>query len=224
MPAAVERLEVPGADLPAVRGFVHRPPLPLGEGLVLTHGAGGDCQAPILVELAGRFAEDGFVVIRCDLPYRQARRRGPPARGGAARDRQGLRHAAQIAGELVGGRVSLGGLSYGGRQASMLVADDPGLVGALLLLSYPLHPPMQPQRSRTEHFPRLQRPTLFVHGDHDPFGSLEELDRARALIPAKTDVLVVRPAGHDLGYARAAGGVQPALSSRVVAAFRSLLA
>lgn len=223
MAAAVERLEAAATDLPAVRGFLHRPRSPSGEGLVLTHGAGGDCDAPILIDLAGRFAEDGFVVIRCDLPYRQARRRGPPARGGAARDRQGLRHAAHLARRLVGERVSLGGLSYGGRQASMLAADDPELVGALLLLSYPLHPPTQPQRSRAEHFPRLYQPTLFVHGDRDPFGSLEELARARALIPGKSDVLVVSPAGHDLGYARAAGGSRPALPSRVVAAFRALI-
>jgi predicted alpha/beta-hydrolase family hydrolase len=224
VPAAVERLEAPAAELPGVRGFLHRPPSSIGEGLVLTHGAGGDCDAPILIDLAGRFADEGFVVARCDLPYRQARRRGPPARADAERDRQGLRHAAQIVRGLVGGRVAVGGLSYGGRQASILAADDPGLAAALLLLSYPLHPPAQPQRSRTEHFPRLRLPALFVHGDRDPFGSLEELDRARALIPGKTDLLVVTSAGHDLGYPRAAGGGRSALSSRVVAALRALIA
>jgi len=220
VPAAGERFEAPAAALPAVRGVLHRPSSPSGDGLVLTHGAGGDCGSPIIVDLAGAFADGGFVVLRCDLPYRQARRHGPPSPAGAERDRQGLRHAAQIMRGLVSGRVFLGGVSYGGRQASMLAAAEPELVEALLLLSYPLHPPAQPHRLRTEHFPRLRRPALFVHGNHDPFGSLEELEQARALIPAKTNLLVVE-AGHDLRYSGAASP-EPQFPARVVAAFRAL--
>ncbi len=204
-----------------MRGFLHRPASPVGKGLVLTHGAGSDCGASILVDLAQAFVEAGYVVLRCDLPYRQARRHGPPAPAGAARDRQGLRHAARLMRGLVGGAVSLGGVSYGGRQASMLVADEPELAAALLLLSYPLHPPTQPHRLRTEHFARVRVPALFVHGTRDPFGTLPELDAARALIPARTEVLVVE-GGHDLGYSRAAGaGAQ--LPARVVAAFGALI-
>lgn len=221
MTAAVEGLEAPAADLPAVRGFLHRPASPEGDGLVLTHGAGGDCRSPILLDLAGAFADAGLVVLRCDLPYRQARAQGPPVPAGAERDRQGLRHAVRIVRELVSGRVFLGGVSYGGRQASMLAAAEPELVDGLLLLSYPLHPPAQPRRLRTQHFSRLRRPILFVHGDHDPFGSLEELAQARALIDARTDLLVVK-GGHALGYGGAASAA-PQLRSRVLAAWRALI-
>ncbi|MCL6640963.1 MAG: alpha/beta hydrolase, partial [Candidatus Rokubacteria bacterium] len=52
---------------------------------------------------------------------------------------------------------------------------------------------------RTEHFPRLRSPALFIHGTRDPFGSLEELERARSLIAAHTELVAVR-GGHDLGY------------------------
>ena len=73
------------------------------------------------------------------------------------------------------GRIFLGGHSYGGRQASMLCAAEPGLVDALLLLSYPLHPPQRPAELRTAHFPALRTPALFVSGVRDGFGSIDEL-------------------------------------------------
>jgi predicted alpha/beta-hydrolase family hydrolase len=96
----------------------------------------------------------------------------------------------------------LGGQSYGGRQATLLVADEPELARALLLFSYPLHPPGKPERLRTEHFPRLEIPALFVHGTADPFGSIAELRLAVAMIPASTRVLPVERAGHDLRRGR----------------------
>jgi len=222
VPAAAERFEAPAAELPAVHGFLHRPVSPSGDSLVLTHGAGGNAGSPILVDLAGAFAGAGLVVLRCDLPYRQGRAHGPPSRSDAERDRRGLRHAVQVMRGLARGRVFLGGMSYGGRQASMLAAAEPELVDALLLLSYPLHPPAQPRRMRTEHFPLLSTPVLFVHGDHDPFGSLEELELARARIPARTALLAVK-GGHDLAYSRAAGA-ETALLARVVAVWRGLIA
>jgi uncharacterized protein len=80
----------------------------------------------------------------------------------------------------------------------MLAADQPGLVDALLLLSYPLHPPQKPGELRTAHFPRLQTPALFVSGNHDGFGSTDELESALKLIPARTELLTVTGAGHEL--------------------------
>ena len=82
----------------------------------------------------------------------------------------------------------------------MLCAEDPGLVSALLLLSYPLHPPRKPEQQRTQHLPDLRTPTLFVAGTRDPFGSIAELERALKMIPAQTKLMVVEGAGHDLGF------------------------
>jgi predicted alpha/beta-hydrolase family hydrolase len=153
-----------------------------------------------LVALAETFASAGFVVLRCDLPYRQARPYGPPRPTDAVRDRQGLTNAVGALKEIAPGKVSLGGHSYGGRQASMLCAEQPELGEGLLLCSYPLHPPGKPDRLRTQHLPTLQLPVLFVHGTRDPFGTIEELEAARQLIPAKTALLRVDGAGHDLGF------------------------
>lgn len=193
---------------PGVRGFLHTPQSPSGQGLVLTHGAGGNAQAPPLRALADVFAGAGFTVLRCDLPFRQLRSFGPPGPADGARDRAGLKNAVNTMRKVMdfpegkgeSGTVFLGGLSYGGRQASMLCAEEPGLVSGLLLLSYPLHPPRRPAQQRTQHLPDLRTPTLFVHGTQDPFGSIDELERAIKMIPARTHLLTVEGAGHDLGF------------------------
>lgn len=185
---------------PAVRGFLHLPENANGDGLILTHGAGANAQAPLLRALAETFAAAGFTVLRCDLPFRQMRPFGPPGPGDAARDRAGLANAVAAVKKFAASRIYLGGHSYGGRQASMLCAEQPDLAAALLLLSYPLHPPRRPEQQRTQHLPDLRTPTLFVHGTRDPFGTIAELERAIKMIPAKTKLLPVEGAGHDLGF------------------------
>ena len=80
----------------------------------------------------------------------------------------------------------------------MLAAEEPGVADALLLLSYPLHPPRRPDEPRTKHFGLLRTPAFFVHGTRDQFGSIEEMRAAIALIPARTAMLECEGAGHDL--------------------------
>jgi uncharacterized protein len=208
-----------GSSAPAVRGFLHQPSTPNGSGLVLTHGAGGNCGAPLLVALAETFANAGFFVLRCDLPFRQSRTFGPPRPGDAARDREGLGHAVTALSKFAR-LVFLGGHSYGGRQSSMLCAEQPELVAGLLLLSYPLHPPRKPEQLRIQHLPKLHTPALFVHGTRDPFGSIEEIEQALALIPAKTALLQVEGAGHDLGFKAKSRAEN--LPGNVLAQFRDL--
>jgi len=201
--SAFERFAVAGE--PAVRGFLHRPASANGGGLVLAHGAGSNANAPLLVAVAEAMAARGMMVLRCDLPYRQIRPGGPPGPGDAARDRAGLKNAVEAMRGLTAGtsgvaagRVFLGGHSYGGRQTSMLCAEEAGLVAGLVLMSYPLHPPRKPQQLRVQHLPKLKTPALFVSGSRDPFGSVEELEEALRLIPARTKLVVVNRAGHDL--------------------------
>ena len=183
---------------PDVVGFLHRPVANLKDALVLTHGAGANCRTPLLVGLAEAFAAAGLLVLRCDLPFRQNAPTGPPRPGGAERDREGLRNAVAAVRKLAPGRVFLGGHSYGGRQASMLASASAELVDGLLLLSYPLHPPRKPEQLRVQHFPKLRTAALFVHGTRDPFGSEAELAASVAGIPARTGMLFVAGAGHDL--------------------------
>ena len=181
-----------------VRGFLHEPEHPNGNGLVITHGAGSNSDTALLKAVAEAFSKAGVVTLRCDLPFRQQRPKGPPFPAQAARDREGLRRAVEALREIAGQKVFLGGHSYGGRQATMLAAEEPNVADALLLLSYPLHPPHKPQDLRTGHFGSIQIPALFVHGTRDTFGTIEEMRAALTLIPARTDLAAIESAGHSL--------------------------
>ncbi len=207
------------AEGPAVRGFWHEPAKSWNDALVFTHGAGSNCEAPLLLALAEEFTKAGIAVLRCDLPYRQKRPKGSPFPAGAAEDREGLQRAVLAVREKAGGRVYLGGQSYGGRQATMLAAENDELVEALLLTSYPLHPPGQPKQLRTAHFPKLRTPVLFAHGSRDPFGTLEEMREALAKIPAKTRLLEFEGGGHGLVEKRQGAEAFKAMAVRVREAF-----
>jgi predicted alpha/beta-hydrolase family hydrolase len=194
-------MSIPFDDLksdPAIQGWLHVPARPTGKAVVLTHGAGADCQSKLLIEMSNALADSGFTVLRFDLPFRRERPHGPPSPSNAARDRDGLRRAVSIMRERKNKQVFLGGHSYGGRQASMLASEEPQLADGLFLLSYPLHPPRKPNQLRTSHFPRLTTPTFFVHGTRDPFGTTAEMSSALELIPGSHAILEVDGAGHDL--------------------------
>lgn len=191
-----------GREIPAVVADLHEPDGDPRAVLVLAHGAGGNRDAAILHAYADEFCAHGLLVATIDLPYRQRRPKGPPGRADAARDRDGIAAACAAIGSLVDDvPLIVGGHSYGGRQASMLVAEQPGLAGGLFLSSYPLHPPGKPERLRIEHLGDVAVPTVVVHGRTDPFASSEELAAAVALINAPTRIVTVS-APHALNPAR----------------------
>ena len=208
--ASVEAVEFLG-----IRGSLHQPDDPNGDGLVLTHGAGSSCRSPLLTALADEFCAAGFAVLRYDLPFRQLRPTGPPIRT-ADKDQQGIAAAIDWMKDRVSGRVFAGGHSYGGRMTTMLAASQPKLAAGLLLLSYPLHPPKSPTQLRSAHFPKLTTPALFVHGMRDGFGTIDEVAAALKLVTAKTELLPIEGAGHELLTKKNAGE----LPSTVLDAFR----
>ena len=124
----------------------------------------------------------GIVVERVEFPGQAAgkRRTDPPA---VCIDT--VRVASTALADRLGvdtSRIAVGGRSFGGRMCSMAVAE--GLeAAALVLVSYPLHPPGRPDRLRTEHFPELRLPCLFVSGRRDAFATPEELERETSAIP-----------------------------------------
>ncbi len=166
---------------------------PVPGALLLAPGAGADRTHHTLVAVTDAAAP--LPSARIDFPYRKAGRRAPdraPVAVAALRaDAEALvAHAGIEPDQLV-----LGGRSFGGRMASMAVAEGLPAAG-LVLLSYPLHPPGKPDRMRTEHFAELSVPCLFVSGDKDPFGRPDEFDEAVGAIAGP--VTQVRLAGgHD---------------------------
>lgn len=185
-------------NLDTIAGVAHEPGgTPTGV-VVLTHGAGGNRDAPLLRQLCDEWARRGWLAVRYNLPYRRRRPKGPPS-GSAAADRAGIAEAIALVRTLAAGPLVAGGHSYGGRQTSMAVADGTVTVDLLALSSYPLHPPGKPDRPRTEHLPHITAPTVFTHGTNDPFGTIDEVRAAARLIPAPTVVVDIAGARHDLG-------------------------
>ena len=195
-------LHVEAFEAENVRGWLHKAAGGVGDGIVLTHGAGGNCETPLLVAISEAFQNTGVSVLRCNLPFRQRRPTGPPRPSDAADDRAGLKAAVAALKRLVGGRITLSGVSYGGRQGSILAANEPDLVDTLILFSYPLHPPGKPTELRTAHFSELRTRSLFVQGSKDPFGTIPEMENALPAIPAAHALVVVEGAGHDLKRGR----------------------
>lgn len=156
--------------------------------LLLTPGASADRNQPALVAIDERLSAEGVMVERIDLPSRA------PAAVAAVRD------AAIALAEAAGlpqSRVALGGRSFGGRMCSMAVAEGLPALG-LVLISYPLHPPGKADQLRTEHFPSVKVPCVFISGTKDAFGTPEELRTASTRIPAAVSHHFLEGGNHGL--------------------------
>jgi hypothetical protein len=149
--------------------------------VLLAPGASAGRDQSALVAIDRALTPAGTAVGRMDFPYRKAGRKAP--------DRPTVLIQAVVdeAAALAAGarcrpdQVALGGRSMGGRMCSMAVVE--GLAAAaLLLISYPLHPPGRRDKMRTEHFPQITVPCLFVSGTRDAFGTPDELTAATAAI------------------------------------------
>jgi predicted alpha/beta-hydrolase family hydrolase len=184
-------------NLERIAGVAHRPEGTVSGVVVLTHGAGGSRESPLLQQVCDEWARRGWLAVRYNLPYRRRRPTGPPS-GSAATDRAGIVEAITVCRDLADGPLIAGGHSYGGRQTSMVVASGDAAVDALTLFSYPVHPPGKPERPRTEHLPDITVPTVFTHGTSDPFGTPSEVRDAAAMIAAPTEVVEIAGARHDL--------------------------
>ena len=169
-------------------------------GLLLFPGAGTDANHPSL-----RAIEDALAplpVRRADFPYRKEGRKAPDRAPKliAAVVAEAEAFAADLGVPV--GDLALGGRSMGGRMCSMAVAEGLPTRG-LVLVCYPLHPPGKPESLRTDHFPDLRVPCLFVSGTRDPFGSPEEFDAHLPSIPGPVTTRWIEGKRHDL---RAADG------------------
>ena len=147
-------------------------------GLLLTPGAGGSRESAALVAVERAL---DLPVRRIDFPNRLRGSRAPDRPPAAIAH---LREQADVFAGSLGvapDRIALGGRSFGGRMASMAVAQGQP-AAALVLLSYPLHPPGRPDRLRVEHLPDVAVPVLAVSGTADPFGTPDELTTHLAAI------------------------------------------
>lgn len=166
-------------------------------GLLLAPGASAGRDQPALVAIDDAVSPAGFAVERMDFPYTRAGRKAPdrpPVLLAAVREAAaGLARSHRVA----PGNVALGGRSMGGRICSMAAAEGLPCL-ALVLVSYPLHPPGRPDNLRVGHFGALRVPCLFVSGTRDAFATPAELEEHTAAIPARVDHVWVDGGDHGL--------------------------
>ena len=193
-------LTVPHPDVDRVAALVDHPRgRPRERAVLLAHGAGADMRSEFLTAMAQGLAERGFAVMRFRYPYmeriaREGLRRPP--------DRAPLLEAAhaaalaELARRFPRARPLLAGKSLGGRMGTHLAAKGADVSG-LVLLGYPLHPAGRPEKERSEHFPALVQPALFVQGTRDALCDLERLRRALARYGGEPTLAVIEAADHS---------------------------
>lgn len=181
-----------------VSGAYLSPARPIA-ALVVTHGAGAGMDHPFLVGFCRGIADERVATLRCNFPYMEAGRRSPDSSATAIAT---VRAAVEAATERAGrAPVFAGGKSYGGRMASMAVAEGMPAAG-LVFLGYPLHPPGKPDRVRDEHLYDIKAPMLFVQGTKDPFADPARLNAVLKRLGARATYHPVEGGGHSFSAGR----------------------
>ena len=170
MVAPEERLTI-DAGSTQVSGVYARPDRPFA-AIVVAHGAGAGMDHPFLVGFSRAINELDVATLRFNFPYMERGRRSPDSEPAAI---EAWRAALDVASKRGSGLpIFASGKSYGGRMASMAVADGMPVAG-LVFLGYPLHPPGKPEDLRAQHLAQIKLPMLFVQGARDAFGTPDEL-------------------------------------------------
>lgn len=198
VPTPEERLTIDVPDKGPVSAAYTRPAKAFAS-LALFHGAGAGMDHPFMAGFARAIADEGVATLRCNFPYIEAGRRAP--------DREPIAVAtARAAFETASARavddepIWAGGKSFGGRMASVAVAEGLPAAG-LVFLGYPMHAPGKPERVRDEHLYRIEAPMLFLQGTKDPFATAPALEPVLAKLSTATYV-AVEGGGHSLERSR----------------------
>ena len=177
-----ERITIPTPS-GDVSGVYQRPEAP-DATVVLAHGAGAGMDHPFMVGFAKALTGLGIATLRFNFAYMEAGKRVP--------DRAPKAIPAWAAAEEEARRRSDGeplwaaGKSFGGRMASMALAEGAIDTAGLIFLGYPLHPAGKPEKLRDEHLYGLRVPMLFLQGTRDTLANRELLDAVAVKLPTAT--------------------------------------
>lgn len=176
--------------------------------LVLAHGAGAGQRHPFIVDFARGLSDRGVEVVTFDFPYIAQGRRVPDRQERLEACYRTVVETVRAQGTSGARTLFIGGKSMGGRIATHIAAamDDGGhaLLGGVVLLGYPLHPPGKPDRLRVAHLSGVRVPMLFVQGTRDPFGSPDEL-RTHVAALDDVEILPVDDGDHSFKVPKRAG-------------------
>lgn len=223
MPVSEVHLTLAVGDVTVTAAYA-RPEDP-SAALVVAHGAGAGMEHPFLRGFTAALNELGTATLRFNFPYREAGRKFPDRPPVAiATWRAAMAAAAeQAAAHNDDGPVWAGGKSFGGRMASMAVADGMEAAG-LVYLGYPLHPPGKPDKLRDEHLYGLTTPMLFLQGSRDTFATAEILTGVVSRIGTNAVLQWMEGGDHSFvvaGRKRTADEVGASLAAPVAAFIRA---
>ena len=184
-----------------MKSDILRPPDWDGDtAIVLAHGAGQGMQSPFMTYFHTELAARGFLTVRFNFDYMDAKRRMPdPQPKLQARYRSVV---DEVRADHHPKRLIIGGKSMGGRVASYIAGDTPGVNG-LVFLGYPLHPPGKQDKLRDQHLYSLKLPMLFLSGTKDTFAERALLGNVVAKIGTNATLVWFEGADHSLKRGRA---------------------
>ncbi|MFP5311346.1 MAG: alpha/beta family hydrolase [Actinomycetes bacterium] len=200
MPATEQQLTIAAGD--ASFSAVYARPAEPAATVVVAHGAGAGMEHPFLHGFTDALNSLGLATLRFNFPYREAGRKFPdrPPVAIAAWRAAVAAARAQAAGHGDRGPVWAAGKSFGGRMASMAVAEGMDAAG-LVYLGYPLHAPGKPEKIRDEHLYGLTVPMLFLQGTRDTFATPDLLAGVVAKIGANAVLQWVEGGDHSFAVA-----------------------
>ncbi len=174
---------------------------------VFAHGAGAGMDSDFMQNMTAKLADKGVEVWRFNFPYMQqmseSGNRKPPNRMPAL-----LAHyIAELELQQTALPLFIGGKSMGGRAATLLAADCPeplqALIQGVIVLGYPFHPAGKPDKLRVEHLGAMQSPCLIVQGERDTMGNQQEV--AGYGLGDKLNVVFMPDGDHSLKPRKASG-------------------
>ncbi len=218
------RVSVPHAGVDWVSAILDRPEEDLGRGvLLLASGAGAPMDSGFLTAVAEGLCERGFPVMRFNYVYdeiaaREGKRRPPDVKPRLLEaHRAALLHLRE---QYPQRPLVLAGKSMGGRMSTYLAAEGTECAG-LALFGYPLHPPGKPEKLRSDHFPAIGQPALFLQGDRDALGDAESLRRELEAFGGKASLEVIEGANHDFGVTKKTGKTRDEVIADLVERFEA---
>jgi len=172
--------------------------------VILGHGAGADQSSGFMKLFASGLSDRGLDVMTFNFVYTEQKRSVPDQKAKLESCFRAVIEAALSEKKLKENKLVIGGKSMGGRIASQVAAaaceqSDPLAreIAGLVFLGYPLHPPGNPAKLRTEHLPQIKMPMLFVQGTRDSLGSTDEIEPIVKKLKLPAEMYVVEGGDHS---------------------------
>ena len=180
---------------------------------LMAHGAGGDMNAKLLVQLQNGLAGRSVAVVRSNFLYSELRKRAPDRRPQLEAAWRSVADWSRK--ELKSDAIFLGGKSMGGRMASYLVAEGYPCTG-VFFLGYPLHPPGKVDKQRRDHLLKIPVPTLFIQGTRDSFAELHLLQGVVDEMGGRATLHVIAEGNHSFKVPKRLGRTEGEVTQEIV--------